>query len=104
MNSLPKQRMRSIYEQVPMAKYYWIPGHLSLLLCRLKHSILANVISPIGSPVKRAFYEMEAIRGCWSVKELKRQINSLYYDRSGLSKNEEALSAMVQRQAMSSWN
>ena len=58
-----------------------------------------NVISPIENPVKRAFYEMEAIRGCWSVKELERQINSLYYERSGLSKNKEALSALVQQQA-----
>lgn len=60
-----------------------------------------NVISPIDNPVKRAFYEMEAIRGCWSVKELERQINSLYYERSGLSKNKEALSALVQQQATS---
>lgn len=43
---------------------------------------------------------MEAIRGCWSVKELERQINSLYYERSGLSQNKETLSALVQRQAM----
>ena len=59
-----------------------------------------NVISPIDNPIKRAFYEMEAIRGCWSVKELERQINSLYYERSGLSQNKETLSALVQRQAM----
>ena len=57
-------------------------------------------ISKIENPVKRAFYEMEAIRGCWSARELERQINSLYYERSGLSKNKEALSALVQRQAM----
>ena len=42
---------------------------------------------------------METIRGCWSVKELERQIASLYYERSGLSKNKEALSALVQQQA-----
>lgn len=58
-----------------------------------------NTISGIENPVKRAFYEMEAIRGCWSVKELERQIASLYYERSGLSKNKEALSALVQQQA-----
>lgn len=52
-------------------------------------------ISKIENPVKRAFYEMEAIRGCWSARELERQINSLYYERSGLSKNKEALSALV---------
>ena len=41
---------------------------------------------------------METIRGCWSVKELERQIASLYYERSGLFKNKEALSALVQQQ------
>ena len=56
------------------------------------------LISAIDNPVKRAFYEMETIRGCWSYKELERQIASLYYERSGLSKNKEALSALVQQQ------
>lgn len=55
-------------------------------------------IAKIENPVKRAFYEMETIRGCWSVKELERQIASLYYERSGLSKNKETLSALVQQQ------
>ena len=32
-------------------------------------------------------------------RELERQIASLYYERSGLSKNKEALSALVQQQA-----
>jgi predicted nuclease of restriction endonuclease-like (RecB) superfamily len=59
-----------------------------------------NVISNIDNPVKRAFYELETIRGCWSVNELERQITSLYYERSGLSKNKEALSALVQQQAV----
>lgn len=58
-----------------------------------------NTMSGIENPVKRAFYELETIRGCWSVKELERQIASLYYERSGLSKNKEALSALVQQQA-----
>jgi len=57
-----------------------------------------SLISAIDNPVKRAFYEMETIRGCWSYKELGRQINSLYYERSGLSKNKKALSALVQQQ------
>lgn len=56
-------------------------------------------IAKIDNPVKRAFYEMETIRGCWSVKELERQIASLYYERSGLSQNKEALSALVRQQA-----
>ena len=59
-----------------------------------------NAISAIDNPIKRAFYEMETIRGCWTAKELERQIDSLYYERSGLSKNKEALSALVQQQAV----
>jgi predicted nuclease of restriction endonuclease-like (RecB) superfamily len=47
----------------------------------------------------RAFYEAECIRGNWSVRELKRQIGSLYYERSGLSKNKKKLSALTQKGA-----
>jgi predicted nuclease of restriction endonuclease-like (RecB) superfamily len=50
-------------------------------------------------PLKRSFYEIECIRGNWSVRELKRQINSLYFERSGLSKNKAKLAAMAQEGA-----
>jgi len=40
---------------------------------------------------KRAFYALHAIKGTWSVRELKRQINSLFYERSGMSKKPEQL-------------
>jgi predicted nuclease of restriction endonuclease-like (RecB) superfamily len=69
------------------------------LFNRISYSNLF-LLSTIDNPVKRAFYEMETIRGCWSYKELDRQIASLYYERSGLSKNKEALSALVQQQAV----
>ena len=80
----------------PQAETWMIPA--DRLFNRLSSTHL-NTISGIENPVKRAFYEMETIRGCWSVKELERQIASLYYERSGLSKNKEALSALVQQQA-----
>jgi predicted nuclease of restriction endonuclease-like (RecB) superfamily len=38
---------------------------------------------------------MECIRGNWSVRELKRQMASLYYERSGLSKDKAALAAQA---------
>lgn len=53
------------------------------------------LISKIDDSVKRAFYESEAINGCWSYKELERQINSLYFERSGLSKDKKKLSSIV---------
>ncbi|MBQ4437421.1 DUF1016 family protein [bacterium] len=49
------------------------------------------MLSGISDPLKRAFYEQEAIRGCWTVKELDRQISSLFYERMGLSKNKNSM-------------
>ena len=35
----------------------------------------------------REFYEIEALRGGWSVRQLDRQINSQFYERTALSKD-----------------
>ncbi len=48
-------------------------------------------LSSIDDDIKRAFYEQEAIAGCWTVKELDRQVSSLYFERMGLSKDKLAL-------------
>lgn len=39
----------------------------------------------------RAFYEAEALRGGWTVRQLKRQIGSQFYERTLLSKNKAAM-------------
>ena len=49
------------------------------------------MLSEIQDPLKRAFYEHELIQGCWSTRQLDRQISSLYYERSALSRDKEAL-------------
>jgi predicted nuclease of restriction endonuclease-like (RecB) superfamily len=49
----------------------------------------------VEDSLKRVFYEIECIKGNWSVRELKRQIASLYYERSGLSKNKEKLADRI---------
>ena len=41
----------------------------------------------------RKFYHSEALRGGWSVRQLERQINSLFYERTALSKNKAAMLA-----------
>jgi predicted nuclease of restriction endonuclease-like (RecB) superfamily len=55
-----------------------------------------TLLFPISDMLKRTFYEIECIKGNWSVSELKRQINSLYFERSGMSNNPEKLSSIVQ--------
>ncbi|HMY83387.1 MAG TPA: PDDEXK nuclease domain-containing protein [Saprospiraceae bacterium] len=57
------------------------------------------LLLPIEDPLKRTFYEIECMKGTWSVSELKRQINSLYFERSGMSTNPEKLSRLVNDKA-----
>ena len=41
----------------------------------------------------REFYEAEALRGGWSVRQLERQINSQFYERTALSRDKAAMLA-----------
>ena len=68
------------------------------LVFKLSFSHLDLLIA-IDDETKRAFYEVECICGNWSVRELKCQINSLYYERSGLSRNKEKLSERANQTA-----
>ena len=45
----------------------------------------------VRKPAARAFYETEALRGGWSVRQLDRQVNSQFYERALLSRNKAAL-------------
>jgi len=71
----------------------FVPGNK--LIERLSFTQFVELIR-LKDPLKRVFYEIECIRGNWSVRELKRQIASLYYERSGLSGNKEKLAELVQ--------
>jgi predicted nuclease of restriction endonuclease-like (RecB) superfamily len=49
----------------------------------------------MDDPLKRAFYEVETLSNRWSVRELKRQIDSLLYERVGLSRDKEGVLALA---------
>jgi len=68
------------------------------LISKLSYSHLVELIK-IQEDIKRTFYEIECIKDTWSVKELKRQINSLYFERSGISKKPAMLSEIVKQKA-----
>lgn len=68
------------------------------LFNRLSFTHLAAIL-PIKDPLKRAFYETMAIRGTWSVRELQRQIDSNYFERSGWSQKPEQLADLVDGKA-----
>jgi len=56
-------------------------------------------LSNFNDELKRAFYEQETIRGCWTVTELDRQVSSQYYERMGLSKDKKALQKLAMKNA-----
>jgi hypothetical protein len=64
------------------------------LIHRISFSHLSELLE-VSDDTQRRFYEIECIRGNWSVRELRRQIDSLYYQRSGLSKNKTKLSQLA---------
>lgn len=45
----------------------------------------------VKNPAARAFYEAEALRGGWSVRQLDRQISTLFYERTALSRHKAAM-------------
>ena len=64
------------------------------LLTRLSYSHFEQLVD-LAEPLERLFYEVEAVRGNWSVRELKRQIASQYFARSGLSTDKDALAKLT---------
>jgi predicted nuclease of restriction endonuclease-like (RecB) superfamily len=49
----------------------------------------------MDDPLRRAFYEVETLKNRWSLRELKRQINSLLYERVGLSRDKDGVLALA---------
>jgi predicted nuclease of restriction endonuclease-like (RecB) superfamily len=82
----PSEKVRT-----PSAKLVLDPAKL---LASLSFSHFELLIE-IEDPLKRAFYEIESIKGNWSVRELKRQIATLYYERTGLSTDKKKLAELV---------
>jgi len=65
-----------------------VPIDKILRVCTFSHFI---ELLKIDDELKRVFYEIETIKGNWSVRELRRQINSAVYERIGLSQDKKEL-------------
>lgn len=89
----PRSRKTAIREALPEL------SHSGTALARSLSFYHFIQLLEIEDPLKRVFYEAECLRGVWSARELKRQIATLYYERSGLSKNKKKLSRLTQAKA-----
>jgi predicted nuclease of restriction endonuclease-like (RecB) superfamily len=89
---IPEQKFRNEIEDKLKKLEIYTPG--VNLIEKISFSHFVELLS-INGQLKRTFYEIETIKGTWSVRELKRQIATLYFERSGLSKNNEKLHTLV---------
>ena len=69
-----------------------------MLFDRLSFSNITLLLH-VDDDVRRSFYAIEAMRGPWSYRELKRQIDSNYFERSGWSRKPELLAEVVNDKA-----
>lgn len=98
--NLPKSIVQTVSAQseIMQQKRENIEVAPQLLISRLSFS---HIIELMGEkdPPKRVFYEIEAIKSNWSVRQLKRQMGSLLYERTGLSTNKTGLILDTNKQA-----
>lgn len=109
-------QMRGFYLAWPEAKILQTPSGESASLIKQRRSLgdssTVLALAPrfqlpwsayvrllsVKSPEARTFYETEALRTGWSVRQLDRQIGSQFYERVALSRNK---AAMLKKSAIS---
>ena len=89
---LQKEILQTASAKLELAKHEEAFGkmNMELLVSKLSFSHFVILIRE-NNPIKRNFYEAEAIKGNWSVRELERQIGSLLFERTGMSGNKNKL-------------
>ncbi|MCD8353783.1 MAG: PDDEXK nuclease domain-containing protein [Clostridiales bacterium] len=55
-----------------------------------------RLLMRVQDEAARTFYAEEAVKAGWSVRQLQRQINTMYYNRILASKDKESVSAEIQ--------
>lgn len=98
--SLPNQIWRSATPKSKTKKKGSPIGiSAEMLISRLSYTHILELTKE-SEPLKRAFYEIQSVKGNWSVRELERQRGSLLYERTGLSKNKEKLMQLTNDKAL----
>ena len=89
-------QMRRFYLEWPAQTIFQTPSEklpaLSEIASKfsLPWSVYVRLLS-VNRPEARTFYETEALRSGWFVRQLDRQIGSQFYERIALSRNKAAM-------------
>lgn len=71
----------------------------SVLISKLSFSHIREIMLQ-DDPLARFFYETECIKGTWSVRELRRQIATNLYFRSGVSRDPKKLVSALEPESV----
>lgn len=70
----------------------------------IRHTVCAELswshyrlLMRISDETIRAFYMEECVKSAWSVRQLERQINTMYYERILASRDKDAVAGEIQR-------
>jgi predicted nuclease of restriction endonuclease-like (RecB) superfamily len=96
VRTLSAQSLRLFPVSAGLRKKVRTPSAPEALVSHLSYNHFELLLG-LEDDVRRRFYETEALRGQWSVRELRRQIGSLLFERTGLSTDKAQLAELVRQ-------
>lgn len=74
-----------------------------LFLSRISFSHILEFIK-IENDLQRSFYEIQTIKNNWTVRQLQREINTMLYERIGLSSDKELMFDKLKNDSLSNFS
>jgi predicted nuclease of restriction endonuclease-like (RecB) superfamily len=75
----------------------------SLFLSKISYSHILEFIK-IDNALQRSFYELQTIKNNWTVRQLQREINSMLFERIGLSSDKELMFDKLKNDSISNFS
>ena len=75
----------------------------SLFLSKISFTHIVEFLK-FEEDLQRSFYEIQTIKNNWTVRQLQREINSMLYERTGLSSNKEILLDKLKNDTISNFS
>lgn len=75
----------------------------SLFLSKISFTHIVEFLK-FDNPIQRSFYEIQTIKNNWTVRQLQREINSMLYERIGLSSDKELMFEKLKTDTLSNFS
>lgn len=75
----------------------------SLFLSKISFTHIVEFLK-FENPIQRSFYEIQTIKNNWTVRQLQREINSLLYERIGLSTDKDLIFDKLKNDTLSNFS